>query len=132
MRNNPIMAAMADALPRQQIADVAAYFAAQVPQPGYAQNRDTLTLMLGRTIYRGGMAQTGVPACAGCHGPAGHGIPMQYPWLAGQWAGYIAAQLTAFARESNSRGNSVTMHAIASRLSDSEINAVANYISGLR
>ncbi|RQH03867.1 c-type cytochrome [Paraburkholderia dinghuensis] len=130
VRTNPIMAGMASALSDQQVVDVAAYFASQTPKPGDAQNKDTFAL--GQKIYRGGIADKGVPACAGCHGPTGQGIPSQYPRLSGQWAAYTTAQLTAFTQGAGARDNSVPMHAIASRLSDSEIKAVADYISGLR
>lgn len=128
-RSNPIMAGMAGTLSNQQIVDVAAYFASQTPKPGYAHDPDTVAL--GQKIYRGGVAEKGVPACAGCHGPAGRGIPSQYPRLSGQWAGYTESQLKAFAQGPGARDNSAAMHAIASRLSDSEIKAVADYISGL-
>lgn len=128
-RSNPIMAGMAGGLSDQQIVDVAAYFASQTPKPGYAHNQATVAQ--GQKIYRGGIAEKGVPACAGCHGPAGQGIPVQFPRLSGQWAGYTANQLTAFTQGPGARNNSEPMHAIASRLSDSEIKAVADYISGL-
>ena len=85
---------------------------------------------LGQKIYRGGIADKGVPACAAVMVPPGMGIPVQYPRLSGQWADYTAAQLTAFA-QGRRRNNSEPMHAIASRLSDSEIKAVADYIAGL-
>lgn len=128
-RSNPIMAGMAATLSDQQIVDVAAYFAAQTPQPGYAHDKDTIAL--GQKIYRGGIVDKGVPACAGCHGPAGQGIPSQYPRLSGQWAAYTASQLAAFTQGPGARNNSEPMHAIASRLSDNEIKAVADYIAGL-
>ena len=100
-RNNPIMAGMAAGLSDQQIVDVAAYFAAQSPKPAEAHDRNTIAL--GQKIYRGGIAERGVPACAGCHGPAGQGIPSQFPRLSGQWAGYTAAQLTAFSQGPGAR-----------------------------
>lgn len=128
-RVNPIMVGMASALSDQQVVDVAAYFSAQTPQPGESHDKDTFAL--GQKIYRGGIADKGVPACAGCHGPTGQGIPSTYPRLSGQWAAYTAAQLTAFTQGPGARDNSVPMHTIASRLSDSEIKAVADYISGL-
>ena len=71
-----------------------------------------------------------VPACAGCHSPNGAGIPTQYPRLAGQHADYAVAQLTAF--RSGERTNSAQMTAIAAKLSDTEIKAVADYVAGLR
>lgn len=128
-RGNPIMAGMAAGLSDQQIVDVAAYFAAQAPKPGQAHDRNNVAL--GQRIYRGGIAERGVPACAGCHGPAGEGMPSQFPRLSGQWAGYTAAQLTAFSQGPGARNNSAPMHAIASRLTDNEIKAVADYIAGL-
>lgn len=127
-RGNAIMAGMAAALNDQDMRNVAAYFESQKEKPGFAKNKDTVKL--GQQIYRGGIADKNVPACAACHGPTGAGLPAQYPRLAGQWAGYTQAQLTAF--RDGSRGNSVPMHEIASRLSDNEIKAVADYVAGLR
>lgn len=75
-RSNPIMAGFAGALSDQDMQNVAAYFAAQAPKPGYAHNASTIAL--GQKIYRGGDAERGVPACAACHGPTGQGIPTQY------------------------------------------------------
>ncbi|WEY38480.1 c-type cytochrome [Paraburkholderia sp. SUR17] len=126
-RSNPIMAGFAGALSDQDMQNVAAYFAAQAPKPGYAHNASTVAL--GQKIYRGGDAERGVPACAACHGPTGQGIPTQYPRLSGQWSEYIVAQLTAF--QQGTRNNNEPMHAVSLRLSDSEIKAVADYIAGL-
>jgi cbb3-type cytochrome c oxidase subunit III len=128
-RNNAIMAGMAAALSDQDMINVAAYFAAQTPKPGYAHNKNTVPL--GEKIYRGGVAERAVPACASCHGPTGQGIPVQYPRLSGQWAEYTVTELNAFTQGPGARNNSDVMHTIASRLSDSEIKAVADYIAGL-
>jgi cbb3-type cytochrome c oxidase subunit III len=128
-RVNAIMAAMVAPLSNQDMINVAAYFAAQTPKPGYAHNKNTVPL--GEKIYRGGIAERQVPACASCHGPAGQGIPVQYPRLSGQWADYTVAQLNAFTQGPGARNNSDPMHTIASRLSDSDIKAVADYIAGL-
>lgn len=127
-RNNPIMAGMVAALSDQDMRNVSAYFASQTEKPGFARNKDTIAL--GEKIFRGGIADKGVPACAACHGPAGAGMPVQYPRLGGQWADYTVTQLTAFRDET--RLNNAPMHAVASRLSDKEIKAVADYIAGLR
>ncbi|AJE98008.1 c-type cytochrome [Pandoraea apista] len=127
-RNNPIMAGMVAALSEQDMRNVSAYFASQTAKPGVARNKDTVPL--GEKIYRGGLADKGVPACASCHGPTGAGMPSQYPRLSGQWADYTAAQLVAFRDET--RKNNAPMHTVASRLSDKEIKAVADYIAGLR
>jgi cytochrome c553 len=126
-RNNPIMAGIAGALSDQDMINVAAYFETQKSKPGYAHDKDTVPVA--QKIYRGGVADRGVPACAACHGPNGMGIPTQYPRLSGQWADYTAAQLTAFAQ--GTRNNSEPMHTIALRLNDAEVKALADYIAGL-
>jgi cbb3-type cytochrome c oxidase subunit III len=128
-RSNAVMMGMTGALSDLDMVNVAAYFAAQTPKPGSAHNKNTVPL--GQKIYRGGIAEKGVPACASCHGPAGQGIPVQYPRLSWQWADYTVAQLTAFQQGPGGRNNNDAMHTIASRMSDSEIKAVADYIAGL-
>ena len=85
---------------------------------------------LGERIYRGGIPDRQVAACAGCHSPNGSGIPAQFPRLSGQHAVYTAAQLTAF--RDGVRKNSVQMTQIAAKMNDREIKAVADYIAGLR
>ncbi len=127
-RNNPIMAGFAAALSEQDAKNVSAYFAAQKLTPGFAHDREKVAL--GQKIWRGGLADKGVPACAACHGPTGAGIPTQYPQLAGQTQAYTIAQMQAF--QEGSRSNSIQMQTIAARLSAAEIQAVADYIAGLR
>ena len=127
-RYNAIMSAYATALSDTDIRNVAAYFAGQAYKPANAKDKDTVAL--GQKIWRGGIAERGVPACAACHGPTGAGIPVQYPRLAGQWGEYNEAQLTAF--KGGVRKNNVAMTTIASRLSEAEIKAVADYAAGLR
>lgn len=129
LRDNAVMAGMAGALSDQDMLNVATYFAAQAPKSGSAHNAGTVAL--GQKIYRGGIADKGVPACASCHGPTGQGIPSQYPRLSGQWQDYTVAQLTAFTQGPGARNNNDAMHQIASRLSDREIKAVADYVAGL-
>ena len=97
-------------------------------KPGFAKNKELITL--GEKIYRGGIADKQVPACAGCHSPNGAGIPAQYPRLGGQHSDYTEAQLTAF--RAGGRPNSPQMLAIAAKMSDREIKAVSDYIAGLR
>ena len=87
-------------------------------------------MSLGERIYRGGISDRQVSACAGCHSPTGTGIPSQYPRLGGQHAEYTAAQLTAF--RDGVRNNSLPMTQVAAKLNDKEIRAVADYIAGLR
>ncbi len=127
-RSNAVMAGMVEALTEAEMRDVAAFYASKQVKPGFAKNKDSVTL--GEKIYRGGIAAKQVPACAGCHSPTGAGIPAQYPRLSGQHADYAEAQLVAF--RSGQRGNSPQMVAIAAKMSDREIKAVTDYMSGLR
>ena len=85
---------------------------------------------LGEKIYRGGIQERQIAACAGCHSPNGAGIPAQYPRLSGQHAEYTAAQLTYF--RDGIRKNNLQMTQNAAKLNDREIKALADYIAGLR
>ncbi len=127
-RANPVMMGMVASLTDQDMTNISAYLVKQEVSLGVAQNKDTIEL--GQSIYRGGIAAKGVPACAACHSPTGAGIPAQYPRLGGQWADYSAAQLMAF-RE-GTRKNSAQMTIIATKLSDQEMKAVSDYMAGLR
>jgi cbb3-type cytochrome c oxidase subunit III len=127
-RANAIMAGFAAGLSDADIKNVAAYFATQKLQPAFAKDKDLSEL--GKKIYRGGIAEKNIPACAGCHGATGAGMPAQYPRLGGQWSEYTEAQLTAYRQ--GVRKNNAQMVTIASRLSDREIKAVSDYVAGLR
>jgi cytochrome c553 len=127
IRENPVMAGFASSLSDEDKRNVAAYFATQKAKPGAARVMQTLDL--GQRLYRVGVFDKGVPACAGCHGPAGGGIPSQYPRLSGQHAEYTETQLKAF--RDGGRRNNEPMQQIAARLSDAEIKAVADYVAGL-
>lgn len=127
-RQNAIMTGMVATLNEADMKNVAAFYASKEAKPGFARNRDTVAL--GERIYRGGIADRKVPACAGCHTPDGAGIPAQYPRLSGQHAEYSEAQLVAF--RGGTRTNSIEMTGVAARLSDREIKAVADYTAGLR
>lgn len=127
-RNNAIMKGFAATLSDDDMKNVAAFYASKSAKPGFAKNKDQVKL--GEKIYRGGIADKAVPACAGCHSPNGAGIPAQYPRMGGQHGDYTEAQLVAF--RSGARGNSAQMTAIAAKLSDAEMKAVADYIAGLR
>lgn len=127
-RPSPVMSAFVAPLSEQDMLNLAAFYSAKELKPSAARNKELVDL--GRTIYRAGIADKGVPACAGCHGPTGAGLPSQYPRLHGQFADYTEAQLVAF--RSGGRANNASMATIANRLSDNEIKAVADYIAGLR
>jgi cytochrome c553 len=127
-RNNPVMSGISKNLSEADMKNLAAYLSNQAAKPGAAKNKDTVEL--GKKIYRAGIMEKSVPACAACHGADGHGIPAQFPRLAGQHQDYTAAQLTAF--RSGARKNGPQMETIAKRMSDDEIQAVADYVAGLK
>ncbi|GAC1601154.1 MAG: c-type cytochrome [Ramlibacter sp.] len=127
-RQNAIMQGMAAGLSEQDMKNIAAWVAGNKAKPGFAKDKELVAL--GERIYRGGIADRQVAACAGCHSPNGAGMPAQYPRLAGQHADYTTAQLTNF-RE-GVRKNGAMMTQIAAKLNDREIRAVSDYIAGLR
>jgi len=127
-RNNAVMKGFASALSDEDMKNIAYWVTTKKAKPGFAKDKELVTL--GERIYRGGIADRQVPACAGCHSPNGAGIPSQYPRLSGQHADYAIAQLTAF--RDGGRKNSLQMTQVAAKLNDREIRAVADYIAGLR
>jgi cytochrome c553 len=127
-RKNAIMSGMAAPLSEEDMRNVAAFYASKTAKPGFAKNKDLVPL--GEKIWRGGIAERNVPACAACHGPTGAGIPSQYPRLAGQHGDYVEAQMTAF--RSGARANAPMMMTIAAKMNDKEIKAVSDYVAGLR
>jgi cytochrome c553 len=129
-RENSVMAGMVANLSEADMKNLAAYYSGQKLKPAAAADKDLAAL--GQKLWRGGNAQTGVPACAGCHGPTGAGIPAQYPRVAGQYSEYLAAQLRAFKEGGRANDPNGMMRGVAARLSDREIKAVAEYASGLR
>ena len=126
-RANPVMMGFASALSDDDMRNVGAYLASTKAKPGFAKDKDLAAL--GEKIYRGGIADRQIPACAGCHSPNGAGIPSQYPRLSGQHADYTTSQLTQF--RDGIRKNNLQMSQVAAKLNDREIKAVADYIAGL-
>ena len=126
-RDNPIMKGMSATLSADDIKNVAAFYASKQAKPGFAKNKELVAL--GEKIYRGGIADRNVPACAGCHNPTGAGNPALFPRLAGQHSDYTEAQLIAF--RGRTRKNSPQMIDVAAKMNDNEIKAVADYIAGL-
>ena len=108
-RDNAVMKGMATPLSEADMRNVAAFYASKQAKPGFAKNKDLVAS--GEKLYRGGSAERGVPACSGCHGPNGAGIPAHYARLAGQHAEYVEALLTAF--RSGARRNNPVMTAVA-------------------
>lgn len=129
-RKNPVMSPIAATLSQDDIAALSTYFNAQTPKDGKAKANGAGSA--GEKIYRAGIPGLSVPACASCHGPAGAGIPVQFPRLAGQHAEYTVTQLKLFRSGERANDGAKMMRAIASRLSDQDMAAVADYIQGLR
>lgn len=128
-RKNPIMMGMVAALTPEDMKNLAAYYGGQKQAPAAA--KDKVLAAQGEKIYRGGIAAMGVPACSGCHGPAGSGIPAMFPRLAGQHGEYIEAQLKTFRNGERANDPGKMMQMVAMKMSDQDIKAVAEYITGL-
>ena len=124
------MTGLTDGLSEQDIADIAAYFSAQNATVGKA---DPELVANGEKLFRAGNMAKGIPACTGCHNPAGQGnAPAGFPKLGGQHAQYIETQLQKFrSGDRMNDGESRMMRDIAANMSDAEIKALASYISGL-
>ena len=128
VRKNAIMNGMAAPLSEQDMRNIAYWVTTQKMTPGSATNKDTIAL--GEKIWRGGIANRGVPACAACHSPNGAGIPIRFPRLAGQHAAYVEQQLKDF--RDGVRTNDKVMPEVVNGMNDAQIKAVADYIQGLR
>jgi len=130
LRESAVMNGMVASLSDADLKGLAAYYAGQALKPSAAADKELAAL--GQKLWRGGDALHGIPACAGCHGPAGAGIPAQFPRLAGQYAEYIVAQLTAFREGKRTNDVNGVMRGVAAHMNDGQIRAVAEYAAGLR
>ena len=129
-RESAIMNGMAANLSEADIKALAGFYSGQALKPAVASDKDLAAQ--GQKLWRGGDAAAGIPACAGCHGPSGAGIPAQYPRVAGQFADYVAAQLTAFREGKRANDPNGMMRGVAAHLTDRQIRALAEYAAGLR
>ncbi len=127
-RNNAVMKGFASTLSDDDMRNIAYWAASKNVKPGFAKDKEWVAL--GEKIYRGGISDRQIPACASCHSPSGAGLPAQYPRLSGQHAEYTGAQLTAF--RDGVRKNNLQMTQVSAKLNDREIKAVSDYIAGLR
>lgn len=130
VRKGTVMNGMAAPLSPEDMKSLAAYFSSQKANPGKAA--DPAKFELGQAVYRGGNAKTGLPACAGCHGATGAGVPVQFPRLSGQNVDYVVSQLNAFRAGDRANDTNKMMQTIAAKMSDKEIAAVADYVSALK
>lgn len=133
-RQNPLMSAQAAAVADADMKDLAAYFAAQPASPGVA-SKDAIPVA--QRLYRAGDTTRGIPACAACHGPTGAGVSTAaYPRIGGQHSVYVTARLKLYREESAkadaAEGNQKIMAAVAAKLTDEEIAALASYVNGLQ
>ena len=129
-RANAVMSGMAGILSDADMHAVAEYFSKQTLNLGQAKTNGAGSL--GEKIYRGGIQANSVPACASCHGPAGDGLPVKYPRLGGQHSEHVLNQLRQFRLGTRANDEAKVMRTIAAKLTDQEMEAVADYIQGLR
>ena len=130
-RDNAVMKGMVANLTEQDMINLGSYFEQQKQNLLFAKSNGENSL--GEKIYRAGVATKGLPACASCHGPAGHGVPNLYPRLNAQHSDYILSQLNRFRVLEDEPGTaSAPMRAISVRLTEEEMKAVADYIQGLQ
>lgn len=129
-RNNPTMLGMVAALSMKDMQDLAAFYAAQKVKPSMADEKQ---VALGKAVYQGGNLASNVPACMGCHAPSGNGNPgAKFPALKGQHAKYTAQQLRDFRDGKRKNDAGKMMRNVAARMTNAEIDAVAQYIAGLK
>ena len=129
-RANAIMAGMVANLSDEDMRNLAAFYASKPAKQGTAKDLELVTA--GQQLYRAGVPDKGVAACSACHSPDGAGIPPQYPRVSGQHAEYTATQLRAFRAGARNNDLNAMMRMVAARLSEAEIEALAEYISGLQ
>ncbi|MES2772216.1 MAG: c-type cytochrome [Pseudomonadota bacterium] len=132
VRNNPTMGAMAIMLNEADMKSVAAYLSQQKLQVSAETTADPALIAEGQKLWRAGNSENGTPACTGCHGPSGKGLPAQYPRLAAQHAEYIENQLKMFSTGERANDSEKVMRMIAAKLSDRQKKALAEYIASLR
>ena len=126
-RENAVMLGIASGLSSDDIDNLAAYYSQQKIKPSYTSNLDLAKA--GEVVYKAGDDSRGLPSCSSCHGPRGLGVPGQFPRISGQHAAYTASTLKAY--KNGSRANNQQMMAISSRLTEAQINALAEYLAGL-
>ena len=126
-RENAVMLGIASGLSSDDIDNLAAYYSQQKIKPSYTSNLELAKV--GEAVYKAGDNSKGIPSCSSCHGPRGLGIPGQYPRISGQHATYTASTLKSY--KNSSRANNKQMMAISSRLTEAQIDALAEYLAGL-
>lgn len=129
-RANPMMMAMVASLQETDMQDLAAHYAAQTTSEGTAAPDQ---VALGKTIYHAGIATKGIAACAACHGPTGAGNAQAgFPRVSGQHAAYAVDQLKQFGAGARANDMASMMRTVAAKMNEAEMQAVAEYMQGLR
>ncbi len=128
-RENVVMASFAKALSPQDIADVAAYYSNLSAPETRPVKTDAKAAAAGRALANLGDARAGVQGCGNCHGPNGRGEPPTLPYLAGQHAEYIAAQLEAWQQGTRRNDSGEQMTTLTKKLSAADIAAVSAWFA---
>ncbi len=130
-RKNTLMLGMATPLSKQDAANLGAYFQSQKIKS--TAPFDAAKIARGRELYNGGDLQKHIPACKACHGPTGAGnAGSGYPQLTGQYVPYVVAQLKAFKAGTRTNDVNKVMRVVVDKLSDDDIQSLANYIASLK
>ena len=131
-RTSPIMGPVAKLLSAADVQALAAYYAAlPVLDSAVAPVASAAVLAAGEALAQRGQWSRGVPACAQCHGAKGLGVGVAFPQIAGQSAIYIANQLSAWQAGTRKNDPMGLMHGVASKLSATDVSAVAAYYASL-
>lgn len=126
-----VMKGLLDTYSEEDLRDVAAFYAKNVTSLG--QSVDDDSLVLGKLLYKVGDYSRGVPSCQACHAANGSGNSLAgYPAVSGQHKEYLVSTLLAYKNGDRANGvNAYIMNEISQRLNDDDIEALANYITGL-
>ncbi|MCL2830919.1 MAG: cytochrome c4 [Betaproteobacteria bacterium] len=130
-RVNAVMEGMVATLSDEDMHNLAAYFSQQKPVQAPPNEEKKALIPEGQKLWRMGDFAKGIPACAGCHGPRGAGLPAQYPHVAGQHQEYTTTQLKTFRSGERANDPEGMMRAIADKLSDRQIDALSEYMANL-
>ncbi|WP_417438755.1 c-type cytochrome [Idiomarina sp.] len=128
-RNNPIMMGQVASLSEEDMADLAAFYAAKDSPKGETPED---IIAKGEDLFRRGNPETNMPSCAGCHGPRGNGIGLAaFPDISGQHAAYTKSQLEMFRSGERANDPNGMMQGVTEKMTDEEIELLSKFLSGL-
>jgi len=128
-RTNATMSSIIPMVDEKEFKSLAGYFSKQTRLTSTSDKAELVAK--GKQIFEEGVLGTAVPACMGCHGEDGSGSEA-FPRLNGQNPPYVVNQLTNFKNGGRTNDNKGLMQAVAKRMNEQEINAVAEYVSTLK